>query len=66
MSLRDGLVTHPSVVQRLDHMIEGGSITADPLQRRIASALDHLIGEIASKRLESKSSALGWLFAKRG
>ena len=66
MSLRDGLVTHPSVVQRLDHMVEGGSITADPLQRRIASALDHLIGEIASKRLESKSSALGWLFAKRG
>lgn len=65
MSLRDGLVTHPSVVQRLDHLIAGGTITDDPEQRRIAARLDRLIGEIASKRLESKSSALGWLFAKR-
>ncbi|WP_295814458.1 cell division protein ZapE [uncultured Nitratireductor sp.] len=65
MTLRDGLVTHPSVTQRYGHLVETGKISRDPVQEKIAGALDRLIGEIADKRLARKSSALGWLFAKR-
>ncbi|MAS12593.1 MAG: cell division protein ZapE [Nitratireductor sp.] len=65
MTLRDGLVTHPSVTQRYDHMVETGKIARDPAQEKIAAALDRLIGEISDKRLARKSSALGWLFARR-
>ncbi len=65
MTLRDGLVTHPSVTKRYDHLVETGAIARDPAQETIAAALDQLIGEISDKRLARKSSALGWLFAKR-
>ncbi|WP_336070197.1 cell division protein ZapE [Nitratireductor rhodophyticola] len=65
MTLRDGLVTHPSVTQRYGHMVETGRIAHDPAQERIAAALDRLIADISDKRLARKSSALGWLFAKR-
>ncbi|EKF18943.1 cell division protein ZapE [Nitratireductor pacificus] len=65
MTLRDGLVVHPSVAQRYDHLVETGALTRDPIQMKVAAALDHLIGEICDKRLARKSSALGWLFAKR-
>ncbi|WP_025031493.1 cell division protein ZapE [Nitratireductor aquibiodomus] len=65
MTLRDGLVTHPSVTQRYGHMVETGRIAHDPAQEKIAAALDRLIADISDKRLARKSSALGWLFAKR-
>ncbi|SEB52139.1 cell division protein ZapE [Nitratireductor aquibiodomus] len=65
MTLRDGLVTHPSVTQRYGHMVETGRIAHDPAQEKIATALDRLIADISDKRLARKSSALGWLFAKR-
>lgn len=65
MTLRDGLVTHPSVTKRYDHLVETGAIARDSAQETIAAALDQLIGEISDKRLARKSSALGWLFAKR-
>ncbi|MCR4266563.1 cell division protein ZapE [Nitratireductor sp. ZSWI3] len=65
MTLRDGLVTHPSVVQRYQHLVESGSLASDPVQMKVAATLDQLIGEICDKRLARKSSALGWLFAKR-
>ncbi|TIS58609.1 cell division protein ZapE [Mesorhizobium sp.] len=65
MHLRDGLQTHATVRQRYDHLVETGTIARDPAQERIAAALDRLIDEISVKRLAQKSSALGWLFARR-
>ena len=32
MHLRDGLQTHPSVAQRLGHLVDAGELTADPAQ----------------------------------
>jgi cell division protein ZapE len=65
MHLRDGIQTHATVAQRYAHAVETGAIARDPAQERIVAALDRLIDEICSKRLAKKSSALGWLFAKR-
>ncbi|CAN7207581.1 cell division protein ZapE [Mesorhizobium sp. LjNodule214] len=65
MHLRDGLQTHATVRQRYDHLVETGAIERDPTQERIAAALDRLIDEISVKRLAQKSSALGWLFARK-
>ncbi len=65
MHLRDGLQTHATVRQRYDHLVETGAIERDPAQERIAAALDRLTDEISAKRLAHKSSALGWLFARR-
>lgn len=65
MHLRDGLQTRATVLQRYDHLVEIGSISRDAAQQGVARALDRLIDEIVAKRLAAKSSALGWLFAKR-
>ena len=64
MHPRDGLEPHSTVAQRYAHLVETGEITDDPAQRQVVAALDSLIDEIAAKRLQRKSSALGWLFAK--
>lgn len=65
MHVRDGIQTHPSVVQRYDHLVATGALERDPAQVTVAKALDRLIGEIASSRLAAKSSALGWLFGSK-
>ncbi|RWX69035.1 cell division protein ZapE [Mesorhizobium sp. M4B.F.Ca.ET.089.01.1.1] len=65
MHLRDGLQTHATVRQRYDHLVETGAIARDPAQERIVAALDRLTDEISAKRLAQKSSALGWLFARK-
>ncbi|TRC96378.1 AFG1 family ATPase [Mesorhizobium sp. WSM4303] len=65
MHLRDGLQTHATVRQRYDHLVDTGAIGRDPAQERIAAALDRLTDEISVKRLAQKSSALGWLFARK-
>ena len=65
MHLRDGIQTHATVAQRYAHAVETGAIERDPAQERIVAALDRVTDEISSKRLAQKSSALGWLFAKR-
>ncbi|PWJ74818.1 cell division protein ZapE [Pseudaminobacter salicylatoxidans] len=65
MHVRDGLQTRVTVRQRYDHLVETGAIARDPAQEEIVGALDHLIDEIAEKRLAKKSSALGWLFGKK-
>ncbi|PTE07640.1 cell division protein ZapE [Mesorhizobium helmanticense] len=65
MHLRDGLQTHATVRQRYDHLVASGAIERDPAQERITAALDRLITEISAKRLAHKSSALGWLFARK-
>ncbi|RWF21532.1 MAG: cell division protein ZapE, partial [Mesorhizobium sp.] len=51
--------------QRYDHLVETGAVDRDPAQERIVAALDRLIDEISAKRLAQKSSALGWLFARK-
>lgn len=65
MRVRDGLMAHPSVRQGLDHLAQTGAIRADPAQQAIADALDQLIAATATKRLASKGSSLGWLFARK-
>lgn len=65
MHLRDGLETHATVRQRYDHLVQAGQIERDATQERVAARLDRLINEICEKRLAHKSSALGWLFAKK-
>ncbi|WP_095202692.1 cell division protein ZapE [Mesorhizobium carmichaelinearum] len=65
MHLRDGLQTHATVRQRYDHLVETGAVERDPAQERIAAALDRLTDQISAKRLAHKSSALGWLFARK-
>jgi len=65
MNPRDGIQSHPSVVQRYRHLAQTGAIQADPAQESVAAALDDLIERIAGRRLEAKSSALGWLFARK-
>ncbi len=65
MHLRDGLQTRMTVAQRYAHLVERGEIDRDATQERLAKALDRLTHEIAEKRIAAKSSALGWLFAKK-
>ncbi len=65
MHLRDGLETHVTVRQRYDHLVETGAVVRDAAQEQVALLLDRLIDEISAKRLARKSSALGWLFAKK-
>lgn len=48
-----------------DHLVEGDDLQHDGAQQIVADELDRLIADISARRLESKSSALGWLFARR-
>lgn len=65
MSSFDGLSTFRTVREEYDHRAASGALKRDPRQLTVVDALDRLIDEIATKRLAAKSSALGWLFAKR-
>lgn len=65
MHLRDGLEPHATVRQRYDHMVAGGAVARDAAQERVVERLDRLIRELGEKLVARKSSALGWLFAKR-
>jgi cell division protein ZapE len=64
MHLRDGQESYSTVAQRYAHVVASGEIVEDAAQLEIVAALDRLIEEIRAKRLQRKSSALGWLFAK--
>ena len=64
-SLRDGLQTHVTVRQRYQQLVAAGSIRFDAAQQETVQGLDGLLAELSEKRLARKSSALGWLFAKR-
>ena len=48
-----------------DHLVAGNDLQHDVAQEMVAGELDRLIADISARRLESKSSALGWLFARR-
>lgn len=65
MSSHSGLTAFRTVAQRYGELTERGEIGYDARQHAVAKALDQLIEDISSKRLAAKSSALGWLFAKR-
>ena len=54
-----------SIEARYDALVDDGVIVADAAQRVLARRLDVLNAEIGKLRLASKSSSLGWLFAKR-
>lgn len=64
MHLRDGQESYSTVAQRYAHLAASGEIAEDPAQLKVVAALDRLTEEIRTKRLQRKSSALGWLFAK--
>lgn len=59
------LAAHLRVANRYDALIATGALDDDAVQRKAAGALDQLNAELAELRLARKSSALGWLFAKR-
>ena len=54
-----------SVAARYHELVREGAISDDAAQRALADRLDALNGAIASMRLASKSSSLGWLFARK-
>ncbi|MFJ7355209.1 cell division protein ZapE [Phyllobacterium sp. NPDC097923] len=61
----DNLKVFPSVRERYDSLVQAGDIAVDPAQEQLADRFDRLIRELATKRLATKSSALGWLFSRR-
>jgi cell division protein ZapE len=65
MHLRDGVQTHPTLAQRYDHLVATGAITRDPAQEAVVRALDRVLSALIEQRPAAKSSALGWLFARR-
>ena len=51
------------VVARYTALVAAGEITTDPAQLALARRMDQLEEALAERRLASKGSALGWLFA---
>jgi cell division protein ZapE len=59
-------LTQPaSIAARYSAAVAEGRLDADPAQRAAIARLDALADRLAAARLARKSSALGWLFAKR-
>ncbi|GGA91438.1 cell division protein ZapE [Brucella endophytica] len=65
MSFDQKLKAFPSVRERYDALASAGEIDPDAAQRALAGRFDRLIEEIGEKRLSKKTSALGWLFARK-
>jgi cell division protein ZapE len=63
--IRDGIEPHATVRQRYDHLVSNGAISRDPAQQAVVRALDKLLDALSARRLARKSSALGWLFARK-
>ncbi len=61
MALSDNI----NVSMRYDALVAAGRIEDDPEQRRLAGKLDDLLEAVRNKRVATKSSALGWLFARK-
>ncbi len=53
------------VRSRYDARVAAGDIDFDPVQAELADRLDRLAGQLGDKRLATKSSSLGWLFARK-
>ena len=56
----------PTVTTLYEAMLARGEIERDPAQSALVARLDDLNRRLGEKRLATKSSALGWLFAKKG
>ncbi|WP_136658205.1 cell division protein ZapE [Nitratireductor sp. XY-223] len=61
MSIADRI----TVSERYGALVDSGEIESDVAQESLAKALDRVLSEIGERRLTSKSSHLGWLFARR-
>ncbi|MEP7452574.1 cell division protein ZapE [Phyllobacterium sp. SB3] len=61
----DNLKVFPSVSERYQALVQAGDLDADPAQQQLALRFDRLIRDVATKRLATKSSALGWLFSRK-
>lgn len=58
--------TQMSTVQsEYEILVRAGDITPDPKQAAIVRSLDKVLYYVSTRRMASKSSALGWLFAKK-
>ncbi|ESR24060.1 cell division protein ZapE [Lutibaculum baratangense] len=53
------------VRSRYDARVAAGDIEHDTIQADLADRLDRLADQLADKRLATKSSSLGWLFARK-
>lgn len=54
-----------SVGERLNLLVEAGKLQADNAQMAVADALDAILTDLRALHVSNKSSALGWLFAKK-
>ncbi|MEN3793236.1 cell division protein ZapE [Fulvimarina sp. MAC3] len=54
------------VRSQLERLIERGEIEPDPAQKLLADRLDRLDHDLSNRSVATKSSALGWLFGKKG
>lgn len=61
----DNLKVFPSVNERYQALVQSGELDMDPAQQQLALRFDRLIRDVATKRLATKSSALGWLFSRK-
>jgi cell division protein ZapE len=61
----DNLKVFPSVSERYQALVQAGDLDVDPAQQELALRFDRLIRDVATKRLATKSSALGWLFSRK-
>jgi cell division protein ZapE len=65
MSSHAGLAAYPSVRHEYGRLIERGEISRDTAQEAIVLRLDRLIVELGATNAAAKSSALGWMFARK-
>ncbi|MET0170539.1 MAG: cell division protein ZapE [Aliihoeflea sp.] len=61
----EGLPTFRSVRDAYLERVANGDLTRDERQIELATLFDRLIGDLKTKRVARKSSALGWLFGKK-
>ena len=54
-----------TVADRYGALVSRGEIESDAAQLRLAEALDHILSDIQQRRVTTKSSHLGWLFARK-
>ena len=65
MSSHAGLAAYPSVRHEYGRLVERGEISRDPAQEVIVARLDRLIVDIGATNAAAKTSALGWMFARK-
>jgi cell division protein ZapE len=65
MSSHAGLAAYPSVRHEYGRLVERGEISRDTAQEAIVLRLDRLIVELGATNAAAKSSALGWMFARK-